>query len=304
MPAVSVILTTCNRGSVLPEAIESILAQDFRDFELLVVDDGSTDDTAKRIKPCRSRLTVINHTTTRGVSAARNTGIVRSCGKLICFLDSDDLWKKKKLSSQIDFLRIHTDYKICYTGETWLRNGIWLNQKLKHQKFSGNIFEKLLPLCLISPSSIMVSRKILDQTGYFDESFPACEDYDLWLRIGCRFAIGYLKERLIIKRGGHGDQLSQKFVGLDKLRIKALIKILASGALTPSQADAVKKELRKKCQIYSRGCLKHNKAEESSFFLSIAEGPAGDEVHLNALLKSGYFLEQTLRIDDNDTENQ
>ena len=318
MPTVSVILTTYNRGTILTEAIQSILDQDYRDFEILVVDDGSCDDTPEQIHPYRNQLLFIQHSHNRGISAARNTGIIHSSGNFICFLDSDDLWKKQKLSSQIAFLRMHPDYQICYTGEVWLRNGTWLNQKVKHQKFSGDIFEKLLPLCLISPSSVMVARKVLDQTGYFDESFPACEDYDLWLRIGCRFPIGYLEERLIIKRGGHKDQLSQKFVGLDKLRIKALMKLLVKGDLTHSQKDAAGEELKRKCQVYARGCLNHHKDEEAAFFLSISKNiealfDAPLEVSLNAqlkapiatarldisrfdaLLKSDYFLEQTMR---------
>lgn len=301
MPAVSVILTTYNRGAIVPDAIQSILDQDYRDFELLVVDDGSHDDTPERIHPYRNHLLFIQHGHNRGISAARNTGIIHSSGEFICFLDSDDLWKKQKLSSQMTYLRMHPDYQICYTGEVWLRNGTWLNQKLKHEKFSGDIFEKLLPLCLISPSSVMVARKVLDQTGYFDESFPACEDYDLWLRIGWRFPIGYLEERLIIKRGGHEDQLSQKFAGLDKLRIKALMKVLAQGSLTHFQREAVREELKKKCQVYARGCLNHHKDEEADFFLSISksiesplESPV-DVARIDALLKSDYFFEHTMR---------
>jgi GT2 family glycosyltransferase len=270
MPAVSVIITTYNRGPILTDAIQSILAQDYRDFELLVVDDGSTDDTPERIHPFRNHLLFIQHSRNLGISAARNTGIIHSSGNFICFLDSDDLWKKRKLSAQMTFLRANPAYQICYTGEVWLRNGTWLNQKLKHQKFSGCIFEKLLPLCLISPSSVMVARKVLDRTGYFDESFPACEDYDLWLRIGWRFPIGYLEDRLIIKRGGHQDQLSQKFAGLDKLRIKALMKVLAQGALTCSQREAAGEELKRKCLVYARGCLNHHKDKEAAFFLSIS----------------------------------
>ena len=301
MPTVSVIITTYNRGAILPEAVKSVLDQDYRDFEFLVVDDGSIDDTPEQIQPYRSHLLFIQHSRNRGISAARNTGIAHSGGDFICFLDSDDLWKKRKLSSQMAFLRAHPDYQVCYTGEIWLRNGTWLNQKLKHQKFSGVIFEKLLPLCLISPSSVMISRKVLEQTGCFDESFPACEDYDVWLRVGCRFPIGYLEDRLIVKRGGHKDQLSQKFAGLDKLRIKALMKILAQGVLTHSQREAAREELKKKCRVYARGCLNHHKDEEADFFLSICgnidallEAPIG-MAGLDALLKSDYFFEHTIR---------
>jgi glycosyltransferase involved in cell wall biosynthesis len=291
MPAVSVILTTYNRSSFLPEALESISGQDYKDFELIVVDDGSTDTTRQVIRPYLHRLTYIGHTSNRGVSAARNTGLIHASGQFICFLDSDDLWKKKKLSSQIRFLQTHPGYRICYTNEIWLRNGQWLNQKLKHKKFSGYIFERLLPLCIISPSSVMISRQVFARTGYFDESFPACEDYDLWLRIGCRFPIGYLEDRLIVKRGGHGDQLSQKFIGLDKLRIKALLKILESGALNSQQKEITREALKRKCTTYGQGCLKHQKEAEGLFFLSMAKGieTCGQVNDFHELLTSCYF---------------
>jgi len=297
MPTVSVILTTYNRDRFLPEAIQSILAQDYKDFELLLIDDGSTDNTWEKIQPYYHLLTYIRHTSNKGISAARNTGISKSSGKFICFFDSDDLWRNKKLSAQINFLQRHSGYQIVYTNETWLRNGSWLNQKLKHKKFSGYIFDKLLPLCLISASSIMVARQILDQTGYFDESFPACEDYDLWLRIGCRFPIGYLEDRLIIKRGGHKDQLSQKFVGLDKLRIKALVKVISQGDLTSLQMKAAKEELKKKCMVYAQGCLKHKKEKERTFFLSFSKkiDSKMDTDDFQKLLQSSFFLHHTLK---------
>ncbi len=301
MSTVSVILTTYNRDRFLPEAIQSILAQDYQDFELFLIDDGSTDNTWKKIQPYHHLLTYIRHTSNKGISAARNTGIRNSSGKLICFLDSDDLWENKKLSSQITFLQKNSGYQIVYTNETWLRDGSWLNQKSKHKKFSGYIFDKLLPLCLISASSIMVSRQILDQTGYFDESFPACEDYDLWLRIGCRFPIGYLEDRLIIKRGGHKDQLSQKYVGLDKLRIKALLKVISQGDLTSLQMKAAKEALKKKCGVYGSGCLHHQKEDERTFFLSIPEkidSKIGTD-DFQKLLQSPFFLHHTLK----ETEN-
>ncbi|MGA1875461.1 MAG: glycosyltransferase family 2 protein [bacterium] len=291
MPAVSVILTTYNRSSFLAEALESILGQDYKDFELIVVDDRSTDTTIQVIRPYLHRLTYTSHTSNRGVSAARNTGLIHASGQFICFLDSDDLWKKKKLSSQIRFLETHPGYQICYTNEIWLRNGQWLNQGLKHKKFSGYIFEKLLPLCIISPSSVMISRQVFAQTGYFDESFPACEDYDLWLRIGCRFPIGYLEDRLIVKRGGHEDQLSQKFIGLDKLRIKALLKILESGNLNSQQKETAWETLKEKCTIYGRGCLKHHKEPEGLFFLSLVEHieTCGQINDFQRFLTSPYF---------------
>ena len=176
---VSIILTTFNRMAFLPETVESIFAQDYKNFELLIIDDGSKDKTLEVIHSYLPIVKYIRHLENKGVSTARNTGIRNSRGQFICFIDSDDLWKKKKLSSQVSFFSKNPHYSICYTNEIWLKNGIWMNQRDKHKKYSGSIFEKLLPLCLISPSSIMLKRKVFDQVGVFDESFPACEDYDL-----------------------------------------------------------------------------------------------------------------------------
>ena len=101
-----------------------------------------------------------------------------------------------------------------------------MNQCRKHMKYSGDIFCRSLPLCIISPSSIMLSKKVFENVGLFDESLSACEDYDLWLRITARMPVHFIPEPLIIKRGGHADQLSSRFWGMDRFRIIALTKII------------------------------------------------------------------------------
>lgn len=297
MCIVSIILTTYNRESFLAEAVNSVLAQDYQSFELLVIDDASTDRSYEQLQPYLPYLTYLRHSENRGVSAARNTGLEYSKGKYLCFLDSDDLWEKKKLSSQMRFLQTNPTYQVCYTNETWLHQGHWLNQKEKHRKYSGYIFEKLLPLCIISPSSIIIARHLLEQIGYFDESFPACEDYELWLRLGSQYPIGYLEKRLIVKRGGHIDQLSQKYLGLDKLRIKAILKILGSGILSIPQWEAAWEELNKKCRIFGCGCLHHQREEEAAFFFSIPEQLTlpTNSAHLLTLLSSPFFQTLPLR---------
>jgi glycosyltransferase involved in cell wall biosynthesis len=261
-PCVSVIIPTFNRGWILKEAVDSVLGQTYTDFELIIVDDGSTDNTAQVLGTYQGPITVIRQENA-GVSAARNRGIRKASGRLISFLDSDDFWLSGKLKRQVEFFESTPGAMICQTEETWIRNGKRVNPKKRHQKESGIFFERSLSLCLVSPSAVMIRRDLFDAVGLFDESLPACEDYDLWLRIGDRYPVYLIDDPLIIKRGGHADQLS-KAPGLDRFRIRALIKLLESGGLSSSQAQAATGVLMEKCTIYANGCMKRGRVEEAS----------------------------------------
>jgi len=205
----------------------------------------------------------------RGVSAARNTGIRAAIGEWLAFLDSDDLWLPRKLRRQLDFFREHLEFKICQTEEIWLRNGRKLNPKSYHQKPHGYCFPKLLERCLISPSAVVIHRGLFDEVGFFDESLPACEDYDLWLRIGCRHPIGLVEEPLTIKRGGHPDQLSNTVPMLDRYRILALGKLLQREPLSLGQREQVLAVLEQKCRIFSEGCRKRGRKAEAEAFQAL-----------------------------------
>jgi glycosyltransferase involved in cell wall biosynthesis len=258
---VSVIIPTYNRAELLREAIESVLAQTYQDFELLVVDDGSTDQTCELVAEYGERITYIFQKN-RGVSSARNLGIRSATAGLIAFLDADDLWLPKKLEQQVAIMEHHPDLQLCHTEEIWIRRGVRVNPKKKHQKYSGFIFQYCLPLCVISPSSVMIRRTLFAKVGYFDERLLACEDYDLWLRITKDYPVYFIEAPLLIKRGGHPDQLSRKYWGIDRFRIQALEKLLQTGNLTAEQRAQTLQELRRKCQIVAKGCLKRQKFEE------------------------------------------
>lgn len=263
-PLVSVIIPTFNRGWILKEAVDSVLEQDFGDFELIVVDDGSTDNTPDILGAYQKNIIRVRQNN-KGVSAARNRGIGLASGQLITFLDSDDLWLPKKLSAQVEFFNSDPDALICQTEEIWIRNGVRVNPKKKHRKPSGMIFTPSLSLCLVSPSAVMIRRSLLESVGVFDEGLPACEDYDLWLRISCRYPIYLLNTPLIVKRGGHEDQLSGA-PGLDRFRIQSLKKIIESGQLSDDQCLAAIKILREKCSIYAGGCLKRGRKDEALYY--------------------------------------
>jgi glycosyltransferase involved in cell wall biosynthesis len=267
MPRVSVIIPTFNRKRFLAEALESVGSQTFVDFEIIVVDDGSTDGTDETVSgmPGVRLLKQPN----RGVSSARNAGIEASNGEWIAFLDSDDLWRPEKLARQMEFHQRAPEAWISQTEEIWIRNGRRHNPRKKHRKFDGWIFVESLPLCIVSPSAVMMKRELFREVGLFDETFPACEDYDMWLRVSSRFPIRLIPEPLVVKRGGHPDQLSSSVEALDRYRIRALEKALAQATLKPKYRAAALEELERKCGIYAQGCGNRGRTDEASFYAGI-----------------------------------
>ncbi|HDI58775.1 MAG TPA: glycosyltransferase [Desulfobacteraceae bacterium] len=268
---VSVILPTYNRAGWLAEAVDSVLGQEYAAFELIVVDDGSSDETPQVLAAYGDRLRVLR-LENGGVSRARNRGVAVSRGELLAFLDSDDLWQPGKLAAQVAFMEAHPEIAICQTEEIWIRNGRRVNPRRRHRKSDGMFFERSLELCLVSPSAVMMRRSLFEAFGGFDETLPACEDYDLWLRIGCRHPVGLIDAPLVVKRGGHADQLS-RMPGLDRYRIRAIAKLLAAGVLDPGQQAAAVAVLRAKCHIYAAGCRKRGRRQEARFYEALAANP-------------------------------
>lgn len=271
MIEVSVIIPTYNRRELIVRSLASVLLQKEVSFELIVVDDGSTDGTPEMIHLKFPQVTLIKQSNA-GPAAARNRGVEAARGDWMAFLDSDDEWKPGKLAAQLDYLKSRPGLLVCQTEEIWIRNGRRVNPMKKHQKFGGMIFEKCLPLCMVSPSAAMIHRAIFETVGPFDEALPACEDYDLWLRIASRFPIGFMEEAYVIKYGGHEDQQSRKFPVMDRFRIQALSKILQSGVLNPSQSKATRQELEKKIDIVAKGAEKRGKVEEAVGYRKLLAG--------------------------------
>ena len=269
MPRVSVIIPTFNRSKKVVRAVTSVLNQSFRDFEIIVVDDNSTDNTNQALAKYRSSITYVRKPVNRGVSAARNIGIESSAAPWIAFLDSDDYWLNDKLHVQMDFVDRSPETVACQTEEIWMRKGRRVNPRKRHKKPSGDIFKQSLKLCLVSPSSVILKRSLFEKVGFFDEGLPAAEDYDLWLRISCRYPIYLIPEELVVKEGGHEDQLSQRFSGMDRFRIRAIVKVIQSGVLSPAQTRAAMEELSIKCRIFGNGCIKRGRTEEGYLYLSL-----------------------------------
>ncbi len=262
---ISVIIPTFNRAETLLRALQSVENQSFPPQEIIVVDDGSTDETGKMIAKDFPQIRYFFQEN-RGVSSARNLGIRKSRSECIAFLDSDDEWLPQKLQIQARAIEEIPDFKICHSDEIWIRNGVRVNQMKKHQKFGGHIFAKCLPLCVISPSAVFIHRSVFDDVGMFDENLPACEDYDLWLRVCPKYPVLFLEQKLIRKFGGHSDQLSRKFWGMDRFRITALEKIIRSGELSENDKNLATEMLIQKLQIYLIGAKKRGKIDEIKLY--------------------------------------
>ncbi len=268
MPLVSVVIPTYDRRALVCEAVTSVLAQTVADLELVVVDDGSLDETvgelAARFDDHRLR---IFRQENAGASAARNRGAAVARGKWLAFLDSDDTWLPAKLERQLQTLAVHPEAPACYTEEIWFRDGRWANPRNVHAKHSGWIFPNCLPLCIISPSSILMKRTLFETLGGFDETLPACEDYDLWLRLSARYPILLVEERLIVKRNGHPGQLSRAHWGLDRFRVQALWKFARDPEIPWELRRQALEIAASKSGVVATGALKRGHLERHEVFL-------------------------------------
>lgn len=263
MLPVTVIIPTYNREKFLIRSVSSVLRQSMSCSEIIIIDDGSIDNSINVLKRIFSDTSIpcsIVHQTNRGPAAARNRGVEKAHFPYIAFLDSDDHWKKNKLKVQFEALQKSPNSMISHTREIWMRRGEHLNQKKIHIPRNGNIFDHCLKLCAVGMSTVMVKKEIFHEIGYFDESLQCCEDYDYWLRVSSKYEFLLVDKPLTVKEGGRDDQVS--FIhrqGMDRLRLYALKKILATGQLDPQQYTIAVEEFVKKSNIYGKGCLKHGK---------------------------------------------
>ena len=257
---ISVVIPSYNRKEFLKRSIDSAINQTKKPFEIIVVDDGSTDGTETMIKSDYDFVKFIKQKN-KGVSAARNVGIKVSIGEWICFLDSDDEWKKDKLEKQIIAMKSNPGYKFFHSNEIWIKNGIRINQKKKHKKYGGDIFDKCLDMCRISPSSVMINKTVFDKVGNFNEDLVVCEDYELWLRICDKYRVFFIDEPLIIKYGGHQGQLSYSIESIENHRIKALEHLILGNLNRKNKRHAIQM-LLSKLNIYLKGLVKRGKSDE------------------------------------------
>jgi glycosyltransferase involved in cell wall biosynthesis len=227
---VSIILTCYNGQNWIKETIESVIEQTFEDFQLIIVNDGSIDDSEKIIKPFLfdPRITYF-YQPNRGIPGARNAGLNRAIGKYICILDQDDLWLNNKLERQVHYLNRHPQSGMVYANAY-------------HIDEDGNIFglrnppdtgdqkktiEKLIVKGNFMPIvTAMIRRKCFDQVGFFDEQLYGCDDYDFWLRLASQFDFGFIKAPLAKLRYHHESSWHSEKMFIDRLSIAQKIKHL------------------------------------------------------------------------------
>ena len=266
MNTVSVVIPTYNRINVISRAIDSVLKQTHPINQIIVVDNNSTDNTSEILKNKYSKIEILVEQK-QGVSFARNKGIKYSNCDWIALLDSDDSWKPQKIEKQLSlYEKSKKKLRVIHTDEIWYKNNKLFNQKKIHQKSGGDIFEKCLDLCCISPSSALLRSDLFKDIGYFDESFLACEDYDFWLRVTAREKVLFLDEPLTIKYGGHDDQLSKKYWGMDRFRVKALEKLILNHELNSKQKKVALKSLTSRLEIIVNGAKKRNNQNIEKIF--------------------------------------
>ncbi len=256
---ISAVIPTYNRAHTLKRALDSAIHQTCPVDEIIVVNDGSTDSTSEMLASY-SGIKIITQPN-KGVSAARNAGIKKASGDWIALLDSDDEWLPSKIERIHQAHSEHPSIQLFHSDEIWIRNGVRVNPMNKHDKHGGLIFSHCLPLCVISPSAVVIDKRLLNETGLFDENLPACEDYDLWLRICHAHPVHFIDHPLIRKYGGHADQLSRKHWGMDRFRIQSLHRLLQSDRLSEGQARQARNMLIKKLHILLKGARKHDNTE-------------------------------------------
>jgi glycosyltransferase involved in cell wall biosynthesis len=253
---ISVVIPSYNRRHSLEAALRSVFEQTSAVDEVILVDDGSTDDSAAMTAQLFPSVNVIRQSNL-GVSAARNRGIRAARHDWIALLDSDDLWLAHKIETIREAALQNPGHVLYHSDEIWVRRGRRVNPMQKHRKSGGWIFKQCLPLCAISPSASVLRKSTLLALGLFDESLPACEDYDLWLRLCHRFPVCFIEQALITKYGGHEDQLSRKYPAMDRYRVQALHRLLETESLSTEYFEAARATLRGKLEILRKGACKH-----------------------------------------------
>lgn len=261
MEQITVIIPTYNRQEHLKRSVNSVLKQSYQNFQLIVVDDGSTDGSAFYIENLAHPKIKLITQNNRGVSSARNIGIVAAQTEWIAFLDSDDEWFPQKLQAQVDFIQKNPHLEFIHSNEIWNRNGVRVNPPKKFDKSNDEIFRRSLEMCLISPSTVMMKKSLAEKHGRFNEEFIICEDYDLWLKILARQEVGFMSDHLITKYGGHEDQLSTKYPAMDYWRIRSMVDLYKAD-ISSDKKSLIKEEILNKAPILLNGYMKHQNKEK------------------------------------------
>jgi len=223
-PLVSVIIATYNRAPIISQSIESVLAQTFKDYEIIVVDDGSSDGTKQLMRErFAGKLVYIRKEVNGGLSAARNTGVKAARGRYVAILDDDDLWLPEKLKMQVGLIEEQPSLGLVYCNSLTINEHDEVKGEIKGSK-RGALFDELLSSnCLGPPSGVLVPKTVLAQVGYFDENLSALEDWDLWIRVSQLYDIDFVDMPLLRYRV-HGDNMSKDVTNMQRSTFTVLDK--------------------------------------------------------------------------------
>lgn len=261
MPNVSVIIHTYNNEKFIVETIESVLNQTYRDYEIIVVDDGSVDGTHDALLPYMQQIRY-HYKENGGIASAKNTGIRLSQTEFIAFLDHDDLWAPDKLKLQMECFNENPQVGLVYAKYTSFRDGKELRTK-PEKGYSGWIFKELLSKSFIQTSTVMVKKECLNAVGPYDESFSLGDEYDMFLRISKKFQCGFIDKGLTRYRV-HDTNASKDDFLFDKENLGVYKKVYNN--FTDLNGEE-KKILRKRIAGYSmkvaEGLYRLGKLEES-----------------------------------------
>jgi hypothetical protein len=263
MGKVSVIIPAYNCARYLSSAIESVLAQSYRDFEIVVVDDGSTDDTESVLRRFAASIRLLN-TCHQGPAAARNRGIKASDGEYVAFLDADDWWVPQKLDEQLAEFEKDTAAGLVFSDlEVLSDDGMVTPSFLSSRPLaaSGYVFDQYLRSRFILTSSVLVRRKCLERVGLFDESMLSLEDCELLLRLCYEYKVALVSKALVHRRQRAGNLTSNEELGT-QYAMRFYGEALALPALSPGRIREVHRQLSVACFKRGAYCLSQRRMDE------------------------------------------
>jgi len=263
MPSVSVVIPSYNCGHYLAAALDSVFAQTYQDFEIIVVDDGSTDDTSAVAARFSPRIRYIRQEN-RGLPAARNRGIRAAESPYIAFLDADDAWFPEKLAEQIPAFSadpeiglVYSDLRVVYDDGQVVPSFL----RTRPLAGSGYVFDRIIRCGFIIPSSVVVRRSCIDQVGLFDESMRSHEDVELWSRICHRWKVKLVFQPLVMRRQRAGS-LTESEDLRSLYGLKFYQKVMQIPGLAPEHQQIVRQCLADCCQDRGRFCLNEGRIAE------------------------------------------
>jgi len=299
MSSVSIIIPVYNGEKYIEEALDSVFAQTFPDYEIIVVNDGSTDGTEQRIERYRDRLTYVLQQHTGSAGAARNSGLRVAKAPLIAFLDADDVWFPAKLQRQVEFARAHPDYGIITTDVEWFNEEGVINPSLRkvYPIVNGRVMEQLLFHNWVSTSAAMVRRECFDKLGVFDEEPGVCrEDWMMWMRIASRYSVYFIDELLARHRQYSGSYSHRDLIYAFRNSCDSYRKLEEAIPQLAARPDLMREGRFRFCLRYGLQALQGIERQRARQWLKQALEYRAYSPRAGALLAAAYLPSHVLRL--------